>query len=414
MTAPEDFRHHHYVPVWYQRRFMLPGQNTYWYLDLKPEQISRNGKVFGHRRDLLPWGPKKCFAEDDLYTTRWGAGENRDIEKFFFGRVDNEGKLGVEYFTDFDFDRPGQEPHPAFHGLLNYVSVQKLRTPKGLGWLSGLRGGKDRNMRLMLLQELQQIYCATWTECVWQIADATNSPTKFIISDHPVTVYNRGCFPASDYCRGFNDPDIRMAASHTYFPLTIDKILILTNLSWARNPYQNELKLRPNPSFFRNTTFNFLDVQICRSLSEQEVREINYITKKRALLYVAAANKEWLYPENYLKSTHWRNFGQGYLLMPEPRQIHMGGEVYIGYEDGRSEAYGEYGHRPWQRGFKDVKRSAMESAALERFKLEWSVMQGPAYRGTPWEMYHRKNGPYVMPDEFHKRDLERAKQYRRR
>lgn len=100
--------------------------------------------------------------------------------------------------------------------------------------------------------------------------------------------------------------------------------------------------------------------------------------------------------------------------MPEPRQIHMGGEVYIGYGDGHSEAYSEYGHRPWQTGFKDEKRSALESAALERFKLEWAVMQGPAYRGTTWDMYHRKNGPYVMPDEFHKRDLERAKSLRRR
>ena len=100
--------------------------------------------------------------------------------------------------------------------------------------------------------------------------------------------------------------------------------------------------------------------------------------------------------------------------MPEPRQIYMGGEVYIGYEGGRSEAFSEYGHRPWQKGFKDEKRAAVELAALDRFKLEWSVMQGPAYRGTPWEMCHRKNGPYVMPDEFHQRDLERAKRFRRR
>jgi hypothetical protein len=205
-----------------------------------------------------------------------------------------------------------------------------------------------------------------------------------------------------------------MAASHTYFPLSIDKILILTNLSWVRNPYQSEHRLRPNPILFHNTTFNFLEVQICRSLREQEVHEINYITKKRALRYIAAADKEWLYPEKSLPSTHWRNFGKGYLLMPEPRQIHMGGEVYINFGDGHSEAYSEYGHRPWQKGFKDEERSAVESVALRRFQAEWSVMQGPAYRGTPWEMYHRKNGPYVTPDEFHKSDLERAKRCRRR
>ena len=29
MTAKGDFKHNHYVPEWYQRRFMLAGQGTY-------------------------------------------------------------------------------------------------------------------------------------------------------------------------------------------------------------------------------------------------------------------------------------------------------------------------------------------------------------------------------------------------
>src|SRR6516162_6974160 len=203
MTSFQGFKHNHYVPEWYQRRFMMPGQSTYWYLDLKPDPILRDGRVIAYRRDLLPWGPRKCFAENDLYTTRWGAEENRDIEKFFFGRVDSEGKSAVEIYSDFRFDMPGF--HEGFQRLVGYMSVQKLRTPKGLGWLRGLRGGRDRNMRLMLLQQYQQLYCAMWSDCVWQIADATASPTKFIISDHPVMVYNRGCFPGSQWCTGFND-----------------------------------------------------------------------------------------------------------------------------------------------------------------------------------------------------------------
>ena len=36
MGANREFHHNHYVPEWYQRRFMLPGQNRYWYLDLNP------------------------------------------------------------------------------------------------------------------------------------------------------------------------------------------------------------------------------------------------------------------------------------------------------------------------------------------------------------------------------------------
>ena len=409
MAANKDFKHNHYVPEWYQKRFMLSGQGTYWYLDLAPEAVVRDGhKHF--RRALLPWGPASCFAENDLYTVKWGGQENVDIEKFFFGRVDSEGNSAVDFFANFNFDHEGQER--ALNGLMNYMSVQKLRTPKGLGMLSGMPGGGDRNERLLLLQQIQNLYCAIWTECVWQIADATKSATKFIISDHPVTVYNRACFPGSPYCKGFNDPDIRMVATHTLFPLSIDRILILSNLAWVRNPYQNERKLRPNPQFFHDTIFKFTDIQTYRSLSEQEVREVNYITKQRALRYIGGAAREWLYPEKYLPSTHWNKFGKGWLLMPEPREIHMGGEVLIGYKDGRSSAWNEYGHRPWQKGYKDDDRSARESQSLERFKAEWSVMQGPEYRGTSFQFHRKKNEPYVVSEKLHQHYLERARRHK--
>jgi hypothetical protein len=189
---------------------------------------------------------------------------------------------------------------------------------------------------------------------------------------------------------------------------------MLTNLAWVRNPYQDERKFRPNPRYFHDTIFKFTDIQTHRSLSEQEVREINYITKRRALRYITAAEREWLYPENYLPSTLWSKLGRGFLLMPEPREIHMGGEVLVGYEDGRSGAWSEYGHRPWQEGYKDDRRDATESAALERFKAEWSVMQGPQYRGTSFEFHRKTDGPYVVPDEFHQHYLKRAKAYRAR
>jgi hypothetical protein len=87
-------------------------------------------------------------------------------------------------------------------------------------------------------------------------------------------------------------------------------------------------------------------------LSELEVLQINYITKRRALRYIAAAEKDWLYPERFLKSTHWSNFDNGLLFMPDPRDLHMGGEIYIGYESGKSDTFSEYGHKPWQKALK--------------------------------------------------------------
>jgi hypothetical protein len=411
MGVNREFHHNHYVPEWYQRRFMLPDQGKYSYLDIKPEPMEQDGHKYT-RTALRNLGPPSSFAEDDLYTTKWGTEENVDIERFFFGSVDTNGKSAVEFFSNFQFDHPDQ--HDAFNELMNYMSVQKLRTPKGLGWLSGLPAGKDRNQRLMLLQQFQNMFCATWTECVWLVADASKSDTKFIISDHPVTVYNRACFPGSVYCQGFGDPDVRMVATHTYFPLSIDKILILTNLAWVRNPYQNERKFRPNPRLFRNTIMNLQDIQTYRSLSEQEVLEINYITKKRALRYIAGAEREWLYPENRLRSTHWNKLGNGYLLMPEPREVHMGGETYIGYEGGRSEGWNEYGQRPWQKGFKDKKRHVEESKALYRFQAEWAEMQGPEFRGTSSHWHRNEAGPHVTSDDYHQHLLKIVRRYKDR
>ena len=340
-----SYKHNHYVPEWYQKKFLPEGQFKLHYLDLDPEKITSRGHKYT-RKAKLHWSPKKCFAQDDLYTTKWGGLENRDIEKFFFGKLDAEAPKAIDHFAHYEFDDQSEK---AFETLVPYMSVQKLRTPKGLKWLAGVLNTRNSNEVLLQLQALQNIFCAIWTECVWQIADASRSSTKFIISDHPVVVYNRECFPASKWCRGVDDPDIRFVATQTYFPLNLEKILILTNLSWVRDPYQNPLKLRPNPDFLRPTFFNLTDIHLGRQLSEEEVIEINYITKRRSLRYIAAAEEEWLYPELRLRSKCWRKLGDGYLLMPDPRHIHGGGQVTIGYDTGRSESFSEYGHRPWKK-----------------------------------------------------------------
>src|SRR5271169_5239269 len=84
------YHHNHYVPISYQRRFMRAGQGKYYRLDLKPQTVF-NGSVKYTRKAQHHWGPDGIFAEDDLYTTKWGAGDNTDIERFFFGQRDDEG-----------------------------------------------------------------------------------------------------------------------------------------------------------------------------------------------------------------------------------------------------------------------------------------------------------------------------------
>ena len=398
-----EYRHNHYVPVWYQKRFLPVGQaNQELFLrDLKPP-VYRDSKGKTHPgREVRPFGFRHCFAEDDLYTTRVGLQDSTAVERLFFGAIDNNGRHAVEYFAGFSHPSVNG---PAFQALLLYMSTQKLRTPKGLGWLAEQAKTKERNALLALLLHLQQLYAAIWAECVWLIADASESPTKFIISDHPVTVYNRRCSPRSDWCRGYGEPDIRFHATQTIFPLSLEKILILTNLSWVRNPYQSETKLRPNPAMLRGALFNFTDIQTLRHLSEQEVREINFIIKSRALRYIAAAQKEWLFPEQYVSKSDWKSFGGGYLLMPDPRSMHLGGEVIIGWKDGSATGYDEYGRRPWEPGYATESRGLAEAATFYRFQGEFARLFGPRRRGRSFETM--RLDPEVDDAEFHQSHLD--------
>lgn len=379
------YRTNHYVPVWYQKRFLPPDQKDkeFFYLNLTPDTVTDSRGRRHEANAVRRLGFKHSFAEKDLYTTRLGPHVSTDLEQQFFGKMDTEGRNAVEYFTTFT--------HPsvdgsAFNNLMLYVSTQKLRTPKGLGWLRTHAGTVDHNALLQYMVQLQQIHCAIWTECIWLIADASTSATKFIVSDHPVTVYNRRCGPRSIWCRGYEDPDIRFHATHTIFPLSLEKLLILTNLSWVRNPYQSETAHRPNPNPWRSAMFNFLEIQTLRQLSEREVREINFIIKSRALRYIAAANKEWLYPENHVSKSEWHTFGDGYLLMPDPRGVVFSREIVIGYQDGRSTAFDPYGRRPWQTGFDREGKSMDEFDTLERFKGEFARLYGPYRRGRAFSV----------------------------
>jgi len=296
------------------------------------------------------------------------------------------------------------------------MGTQKLRTPKGLAQLRdrvSRLGKPDKNSTLAFMASLKQLYGAIWMECVWLIADASKSDTKFIVSDHPVTIYNRRCGPRSQWCRDYNDPDVRLHASHTLFPLSLDKILILTNLSWVRNPYQSELEMRPNPNFFRGAIMKITDIQTLRFLSEEEVCQINFIIKNRAYKYIAAAKKDWLYPEKYVSKSDWYHYGYGYLLMPDPRGVEYGGQILIGHRDGTASAFDEYGRRPWQEGFKGFDKSGVEEDwyTFHRFQGEFARLFGPYRRGRAFNTMRIDNEQ--DDDEFHKYHLNLENEYKK-
>jgi hypothetical protein len=383
-----DYRNQHYVPQWYQRRFIPREQSSreLYLLDLHPETFIDGEGVKRQHRAVRRRGTRGCFCVEDLYTVRLAGTESRELERVFFGAIDSRGREAVDYFSAWDYD--GADGG-ALQDLMMYMSTQKLRTPKGLDWLLAQSGARAREDVLPYLRHLRSLYGAIWTECVWQIADASESETKFIVSDHPVTVYNRACNATNPYwCKGSNDPDVRLHATHTLFPLSNERLLILTNRSWACNPYLPPTEARPNPDLFRAAMFNYLEIQSRRHLDESEVVEVNFILKSRAYRFIAAAREEWLYPERAVRSP-WRSLGSGYLLMPDPRPLTPGAEITLGYADGSVEAMDTFGREPDERDFGREARGMEEFDAHRRWKAEFERAVGPRRRGLCWDDVRR-------------------------
>lgn len=408
-----DYRNNHYVPIWFQERFIpsTEKERKYFYLDLSPDRASSNGRVFT-RNCLMRWGPRNCFVEKDLYTTRFGSLFSTEIERLFFGPIDETSIPAVEYFSTFSHPSANGE---AFRSFLLYLSLQKLRTPKGLKYLASLTKLRSSNELLRALQRLQQLFCAIWTEAVWSIVESNQEGPDFLLSDHPVTVYNQGAFPGSSWCRNGLDPHTWLNGTHTLFPLGPEKLLIMTNLSWVRHPYGNPLKTRPNPAPLREAIFNFTQIQTGRRFSVAEVVLVNHIIKSRALRYVAAANREWLFPEKELERPQWDAAGRSHLLMPDPRSMSFSTEILMGFNDGSSDGFDEYGRKPWDPNYLDSSRKDRDWETFMAFKGEFARLFGPKRRGLAYD-YGRLDK--VEDDEdFHRYHLsleQRHKKHRYR
>ena len=119
-----------------------------------------------------------------------------------------------------------------------------------------------------------------------------------------------------------------------------------------------------------------------RNLSEREVCEINFIIKSRAFQYIAAGRKEWLYPEKLVSKSNWNKYGNGFLLMPDPRGVNYKSEIIIGFKDNTYDAFDEYGRKPWEQGYSGHNRSVGDDfATFQRFKGDFAYLFGPKRRG---------------------------------
>jgi hypothetical protein len=334
--ADQATRNNHYVPEWYQRGFLALGESQFFYLDMSPEKILPDGRSIS-TKSVQKWGPKKCFAVQDLYSTFFGTTVNDEVERFLFGSIDRRGAIAVRAFIGGEMSAM----HYAFEDFFEYMDAQRLRTPKGLAWIKSRYSSLDQLNLMREMQELRFIHCTMWTESVREIVSAETSDVKFIVSDHPVTFYNAAVPPTSPQCAYPNDAPFEWIGTQTIFVLDANTCLILSHLEYAKNPKTaNSTQQRTNARY-RGDSLVRTDTYIrTRRLSQDEVISINFLLKSRASKYLAASNNEWLHPERSYRGS-WEDLAQ--VLLPRDELWQFGGETYIGFTDGSSKYQDAFG-----------------------------------------------------------------------
>jgi hypothetical protein len=220
------------------------------------------------------------------------------------------------------------------------------------------------------MRQMFEAYNAMWMEGTWEIVTATNSATKFIISDDPVTFFNRKIYPGETAYPG--GEDFPKVGTRTIFPLGPDSCLIITHLQLIRNPRCKPLETRVNARIFGTTVGYLVGIQHGRELDEIDVVRINHILKSRATKFVAAGRKEDLYPERRLGRVDWAKIDEDWFLLPNLWKVHFTTGIMMGMNDGRRIAIDEYGRDPRNPGYRDDRRRDQEHQTFEAGKREWA------------------------------------------
>jgi hypothetical protein len=258
----------------------------------------------------------------------------------------------------------------AFMHLIGYMGAQRFRTPRGLDWIKRYVRSKNQTETLIAMSTLFQLYGTMWMEGIWEFARARRSATKFIISDEPVTFFNRRIFPSEDVYPG--GEDLSKVGTRTIFPLGPEICVIVTHLQLTRNPHANPLEPRVNARAFQQTVANLTDLQFGRELAEDEVIRINYVLKRRATRFIAAGIEDWLYPERRLGKLEWAKLDSDWFLFPNPWKVGFASETMMSFTDGSAWGVDEYGRTPRHPEFQDKEQHDRDWISFQNAKLEWA------------------------------------------
>lgn len=367
---------HHYVPQWYQEMF-FGDKNEHFLLDMK-HPYKKNGFI---QRKFA----SRTFYENDLYMIQSGDNKLDILEKFLFGTID---KVGYSVLTQILKSNRPLTLGECWMKLLGYMDAQLSRTPRALSFLSDF--SRTRNHALLLMNNYQQIHLAMWTDCTWEVFDASESGLEFILSDNPVTLYNRDIYPLSNDGKTGMELNFPELGTQMLFPLDKYKLLVLTHKQFARNPFYNCRKQRINPRITGPMCIMLTDIIWNRKLSSDDVIKINFIIKNRADKYIAASNPDLLFPEKTNKKIDWNNIKKNDFLLPDPRELMIASEWVAGFKDGHSEGTNDYGQ------FEDDKE-----ALSARDKESQILRQRQEYYNKRYgELGHRPAPFYNLDNQF--------------
>ncbi|WP_454563618.1 DUF4238 domain-containing protein [Pseudomonas sp. AIG] len=313
-------KNNHYVPQWLQKRFINYPQNTkLHYLDLNPGFNTQKDGRKTPKRELEHFGTKKAFKKEHLYTLYFGENSTDIVEKKFFGDVDRKGEQTI---SSISHPESLENTTESFLDFVKFMCAQLFRTPKMLEIFDNKKA-MNHQFKIGAMGVSYELFLNSWTEGIWEIVSCTQSQTKFIISDAPITTYNRKIFPKSNECTIAGQAIIERVGTQTIFPLCIDRCLIITRPELVKNPGMNPLKIRSSPKYYENSVFDTSTIQFGREVSEEEVIAINFILKTNSKKYIGALDKNWLFPEANIKTTFWPSIGDSFFLQPDPRLISL-------------------------------------------------------------------------------------------
>ncbi len=367
---------HHYIPIWYQKGFLAPGQTSLKILDTRPEVFKdANGTVRGYGRTILNKGPDAHFWEPDLYTIRWLGRTDDVIERHLFGLIDTLGKRAIQAWLAEEYD----VVHETYWHVYEFMDALRLRTPKGLRFVRAMTQKKTQRELMVAMQELRRMHCIMWAEGCLEIVRAPEG-SGFIFSDHPVVLFNRHVFPGDPQIPAGSDPVLHWQGTQTLFPFDCERLYILTHVEYARSPGPLKArKPRTNSRYFDpgNPMVRYDDCIRTRTLTSRQVLEVNYIIKARADRYVAGRTEDDLYPERHLKTTVWSRLGE-FLLPPKHKVIEQIGYTVMKFGDGSYYFQDQFGRRPASRADyeREVERAKEIEATFKRVLTKHHAEQG--------------------------------------